>query len=105
ELQLTPAALSRLARAEQAKKRAAKPIDSPGHYNVKTALAGVLKHLIQPRTTIAPLCPANARVAVFLHNFPAAALGNLPQLANLVFHRLLVGRYPHIDCSPLRHDT
>jgi hypothetical protein len=72
-----------LDRAEQVNKRAAKPINSPGHYNVKTALAGVLKHLIQPRTIIAPLCPANACVAVFPNNFPARALGNLPQLANL----------------------
>src|SRR5436190_24299954 len=77
----------------------------PSHYNVKAALAGVLKHLIYAEAVFAPLGPANARVAVFLDNFPAAAFGNLSQLTDLVFHRLFVGRDSHVNCGPFPREA
>jgi hypothetical protein len=34
-----------------------------------------------------------------------ATLSNLAQFPDLIFQRLLVSRYPNVNCSPFRHDA
>ena len=71
----------------------AQPIDRPSHDNVKAPTAGVLEHFVQPWPLVPPLGAADAGVVILLYDLPAAAIGDLAQLPDLVLDRLLVGRY------------
>src|SRR5215510_11831947 len=71
--------------AEKVNQRPPKPIDRPGHHHIETPPTGVVEHRVKPRALISALGATDAGVSVNLHDLPAAALRDLPELANLVF--------------------
>jgi len=58
------AAVQRLDRTQQIDERTAQAVDRPGHDHIKLALAGILEHLVEARTTITPLSAADAGVVI-----------------------------------------
>jgi hypothetical protein len=88
EVQVDAIMLERLDGAEQVDQRTAQPVDSPGHHDVKSTPLGILEQLVKAGPGLAALRAADAGVSVLLDDFPASALGNPMQFAQLVFNRL-----------------
>ena len=76
---------------QEVDKGAPQAIDRPGHYDVKSALAGVFEHLVEAGPVFAFLGPADAGIVEGCDNLPTAALGHLCEPGNLIFDGLLVG--------------
>ena len=86
-----------LDRAEQVDQRAAEPINGPGHDDVEPAPAGILEQRIEAGPLLSSLSAADAGIAVDLRHVPAAVLGDLRELTDLVLNRLVVRRHPHVE--------
>src|SRR6185295_1236104 len=90
EVEIDANRLEMLDRAKQVDQRSAKPVNRPRLDDIELALAGILGQAIEAWPLIPSLSAANAGIAVDLGHLPAAALGDLPELANLVLNRLVV---------------
>jgi hypothetical protein len=91
EIQINAAGLKALDRAEQIDERTAKAVDGPRHDNIEFAPA-----CVQARPSVSALGAADASVPVDLHDFPAAALGNLAKLADLILDGLRICADSHV---------
>ena len=77
-----------LDRGEKIDQRAAQAIDSPRHYHVELAPAGILQHLIEARPLVPALRAAYPGILVYRDHGLAAPHGDLFQLAALILYRL-----------------
>src|SRR5262249_46592436 len=105
EVQINATCLQRLDSAKKVNKRPTKPVDCPGHDDVKLASGCILEHLVEAWTPIAALRAADASIVILLDHLPAAPLGDLPQNGDLVLDGLLVGGNPNVNCGALLHDS
>src|SRR5262245_775146 len=93
QIQIHTYCLEMLDGAEKVDQRPPEPIDRPGHHHIETPPTGVVEHRVKPWALISPLGATDAGVSVNLHDLPAAALRDLPELPNLVFDRLAVSAH------------
>src|SRR5215510_13592940 len=63
--------------------------------------AGVLEHGVETRPLAPALGTADTGIPVDLDHLPAAPLGHLPELEDLVLDGLCVRRHPHIKGGAL----
>jgi hypothetical protein len=106
QVEINADSLKMLNRAEQIDQRAAEPINGPRHDDVEPAPAGIFEQRIEAGPLLSSLGAADAGIALDLGHLPPAALGDLPELANLVLNRLVVRRHPHVErrtLDRLRH--
>jgi hypothetical protein len=87
KIQIDAARLEVLNCADQIDQRSPEPINCPGHHHVEFASARLLQHAVKARPLVPDLSPTDAGVPVNRDYFPAAALGNLAELADLVLNR------------------
>ncbi|MFZ0852370.1 MAG: hypothetical protein WAO08_24595 [Hyphomicrobiaceae bacterium] len=79
----------------------AEPINGPRHDDVEPALAGILEQRIEAGPLLSSLGPADCGIAVDIGHLPAAALGELPELADLALNRLVVDADPDVEHGTL----